>query len=46
MPTLAAGDTIATLREETFDPDEAGMRGMAFEALDQLALDHLYGVRN
>jgi xylose isomerase len=46
MPTAAAGETITTLREEPFDRDEAGMRGMAFEALDQLTLDHLYGVRN
>jgi xylose isomerase len=45
QPTLAPGDTIATLRAEPFDPDEAGQRGMAFEHLDQLALDHLYGTR-
>jgi xylose isomerase len=45
QPTLAPGDTIATLRAEPFDPDEAGLRGMAFEHLDQLALDHLYGTR-
>ena len=36
---------IETLRSETFDPDAAGQRGMAFERLDQLALEHLYGVR-
>ena len=30
---------------EAFDPDQATPRGMAFERLDQLALDHLYGVR-
>jgi xylose isomerase len=45
VPTLAAGETIQTLREEAFDPDEAAKRGMAFERLDQLALEHLYGVR-
>jgi xylose isomerase len=45
QPSLAANETIATLRAEDFDPDEAGRRGMAFEHLDQLALDHLYGVR-
>jgi xylose isomerase len=44
-PTLAPGEGIATLRAEDFDPDEAGLRGMAFEQLDQLALEHLYGVR-
>src|SRR3954471_51556 len=44
-PTLAAGEDIATLRAEEFDPEAAGLRGMGFERLDQLALDHLYGVR-
>ena len=45
-PTLAAGETIETLRGEPFDPEEAARRGMAFERLDQLALEHLYGVRS
>jgi xylose isomerase len=44
-PTLGDGESIATLRAETFDPNAAAERGMAFERLDQLALDHLYGVR-
>jgi xylose isomerase len=44
-PTLALGESVQTLREDTFDPDEAAQRGMAFERLDQLALEHLYGVR-
>ena len=44
-PTLAAGEDIGTLRAEEFDPEEAGRRGMGFERLDQLALEHLYGVR-
>ena len=44
-PTLAAGEDIDTLRAEEFDPEAAGLRGMGFERLDQLALDHLYGVR-
>jgi xylose isomerase len=43
--TLAPGETIDTLRAENFDPDRAAQRGMAFEHLDQLALEHLYGVR-
>ncbi|MBD0743740.1 xylose isomerase [Streptomyces sp. CBMA152] len=30
---------------EDFDAEAAGARGMAFERLDQLALDHLLGVR-
>ncbi|GAA5153098.1 xylose isomerase [Nocardioides marinquilinus] len=45
QPTLAEGETLAQLRQESFDPDEAGRRGMAFERLDQLALEYLYGVR-
>jgi xylose isomerase len=45
QPTVADGETIETLRADSFDPDEAGRRGMAFERLDQLALEHLYGVR-
>ena len=45
LPTLADGETIETLRAEDFDPDAAAQRGMAFERLDQLALEHLYGTR-
>ncbi|MEV7423517.1 xylose isomerase [Streptomyces sp. NPDC091212] len=30
---------------EEFDPEAAGARGMAFEHLDQLAMDHLLGAR-
>jgi xylose isomerase len=45
VATLDTNEDIETLRSEAFDPDEAGRRGMAFERLDQLALDHLYGVR-
>lgn len=45
QPTLAAGESLADLRAEAFDPEEAATRGMAFEHLDQLALEHLYGVR-
>ncbi len=45
-PTLAEGETWQDLQaapEE--DPETLGSRGMAFERLDQLALEHLYGVR-
>jgi xylose isomerase len=45
QPTLAAGETVETLRAEPFDPDAAARRGMGFERLDQLALEYLYGVR-
>ena len=44
-PTLSDGETLESLRAEEFDPEVAAARGMAFEHLDQLALDHLYGVR-
>jgi len=45
VSTMAAGETVADLRAESFDPDAAAQRGMGFEKLDQLALEHLYGVR-
>ncbi|MCQ4081725.1 xylose isomerase [Streptomyces sp. RB6PN25] len=49
-PTLAPGETPAALRAdrdafEEFGVEAAGRRGLAFERLDQLALDHLLGVR-
>jgi xylose isomerase len=34
------------MRSETFDADARAERGLAFEQLDQLALDYLYGVRS
>jgi xylose isomerase len=43
--TVGEDESVADLRDEAFDPDEAGRRGMGFERLDQLALEHLYGVR-
>jgi xylose isomerase len=46
QPTLAPEENLATLRAEKFDPQEAAARGMGFERLDQLALQHLYGVRH
>ncbi|WP_329521578.1 xylose isomerase [Spirillospora sp. NBC_01491] len=44
-PTLAAGEDWRAVRD--FTPDIQGLaeRGAAFERLDQLALEHLYGVR-
>jgi xylose isomerase len=44
-PTLAAGETWRDLTGYTIDADALGAQGMAFEHLDQLALEHLYGVR-
>ena len=45
LPTVADSETWRDLRG--FTPDIAALaeRGMAFERLDQLALEHLYGVR-
>ncbi|MFF2140383.1 xylose isomerase, partial [Streptomyces sp. NPDC058193] len=34
-----------TTAYETFDPTTAAERSMAFEALDQLAMEHLLGIR-
>ncbi|MEU4574278.1 xylose isomerase [Nonomuraea sp. ATR24] len=49
-PTLADGETLQDLLAdrgafEDFDADAAGARGMAFERLDQLAMEHLLGAR-
>ena len=47
-PTLGPGESLAGLRGAADDPAAAeamGARGMAFEQLDQLALEHLYGTR-
>ncbi len=40
-------DRYVPTSEDRFAPDadELGRQGMAFERLDQLALEHLYGVR-
>ena len=45
LPTLGDGESWRDVRG--FTPDIAALaeRGMAFERLDQLALEHLYGVR-
>ena len=44
-PTLAPGETWRDVRGATADVDALAARGMAYEHLDQLALEHLYGVR-
>jgi xylose isomerase len=44
--TLAPGESLGSMRSQTFDADSAAARGMAFERLDQLALDYLYGIRS
>jgi xylose isomerase len=44
-PTLAPDETWRDVRDATADADTLGRRGMAYEHLDQLALEHLYGIR-
>jgi xylose isomerase len=46
QPTLAAGETWKDLaKPEAFDVEKAGERGYGYELLDQLALEHLMGVK-
>jgi len=42
-PTLAPGETWRDLANEFLDIETAGKRGYHYEALDQLALEHLMG---
>ena len=44
--TLASGETWRDLAGDSFDPDSAGARSYNYEALDQLAMEHLMGVTN
>jgi xylose isomerase len=46
QPTLSEGEGWADLEvAQLSDPEVLGARGAGFEHLDQLALEHLYGVR-
>ncbi|WP_329000555.1 xylose isomerase [Kribbella sp. NBC_00709] len=45
VPTLAEGESLADLRTATYDPEALAERGLGFERLDQLAMEHLLGVR-
>ncbi|MFF0770132.1 xylose isomerase [Nonomuraea wenchangensis] len=45
QPTLAAGETWQDLAKDDFDVDAAAARGFHFTRLNQLALEHLMGVR-
>ncbi|MDZ5619740.1 xylose isomerase [Nocardioides bizhenqiangii] len=45
VPTLGPEETLADLRAEHHPLDELATRSVAMEALDQLALEHLLGVR-
>ena len=44
-PTLAPGETLEDLRARSFDVEAMAARGYHFERLDQLAMEHLLGVR-
>jgi xylose isomerase len=44
-PTLDPGESLAAVRDEAIDIDALAARGMAFERLDQLAMEHLLGAR-
>ncbi len=44
-PTLADGESLDDLRGATYDVDALAERSTGMEALDQLAMEHLLGVR-
>jgi xylose isomerase len=45
IPTMTGGESMSDFRAETFDADARGARGAGFDRLDQLAVEHLFGVR-
>ncbi|MEV4111448.1 hypothetical protein [Nonomuraea sp. NPDC049695] len=45
VPTLNRGETPADLTSHDFGPEVAAARGYHFTHLNQLALEHLLGVR-
>jgi xylose isomerase len=45
QPTLAAGESLDDVRRASYDVEGLGARSVAMEALDQLAMEHLLGVR-
>jgi xylose isomerase len=44
-PTLTTGETWKDLAKDSFDVEAAGKRGYGYEAIDQLALEHLMGLK-
>jgi xylose isomerase len=44
-PTVGPGESLADLRAASYDVDALAERSVNGEALDQLALEHLLGVR-
>ena len=45
VPTLGEGESLADLRDASYDVPALAERSVAMEALDQLAMEHLLGVR-
>ena len=45
LPTLGEGEALADLLAEDFDPEAAALRDSAYTRLNQLAIEHLMGVR-
>jgi len=45
VPTLAPGESWSDLADESFDVELAGTRGYGYEKIDQLAIEHLMGVK-
>jgi xylose isomerase len=45
QPTVDPGESLAALRGAAYDIEALGRRSVAQEALDQLAMEHLLGVR-
>ena len=46
VATLTTNETWRDLANDSFDPENAGARSYNYEALDQLAMEHLMGVTN
>jgi xylose isomerase len=44
-PTVAPGESLDDIRNASYDLDALRERSVAMEALDQLAMEHLLGVR-
>jgi xylose isomerase len=45
QPTVAPGESLDDVRKASYDLDALRWRSVAMEALDQLAMEHLLGVR-
>lgn len=46
VPTMADGESVADLRAEVVDAEAAGKRSMSYSRIDQLAIEHMLGVRS